>query len=277
MPSTESYSTEKGSGNKEKLRLSVAERKKLKKQGMTASDIGILVQRRQDTDSFLSTFTDDKTSRNLKAGSDFRDAKFYMAYGTEDEQLNFSESSMQPNAGLRTAEAQSAYLLNEAILDVAPDDAIELNKKRRVVRWDAKKRKFVKQSIEEIANLKGPKSKLSRLENGQVVKSAPAGEMYNKWKKRTKREITAPGFGDVDDRPFPNAKVNRGVKEEIKGADELRKMHREKDNNKNKNMRKDKRTKLEGQARKKKAALQAAALKKGTKAGNRKQIAILRY
>ena len=35
-------------------------------------------------------------------------------------------------------------MLESALLDVAPDDALELNKKKRMMRWDAKKKKFVK-------------------------------------------------------------------------------------------------------------------------------------
>ena len=30
------------------------------------------------------------------------------------------------------------------MLDVTPDEALEMNKKRRLMRWDARKRKFVK-------------------------------------------------------------------------------------------------------------------------------------
>lgn len=37
-------------------------------------------------------------------------------------------------------------MLEYALLDVAPDSAMDLNKKRRILRWDAKKRKFVKVS-----------------------------------------------------------------------------------------------------------------------------------
>jgi ATP-dependent RNA helicase DDX54/DBP10 len=35
-------------------------------------------------------------------------------------------------------------MLENALLDVHPDEAMELNKKKRMMRWDAKKRKFVK-------------------------------------------------------------------------------------------------------------------------------------
>ena len=35
-------------------------------------------------------------------------------------------------------------MIESAILDIAPDDAMEMNKKKRMLRWDTKKRKFVK-------------------------------------------------------------------------------------------------------------------------------------
>jgi hypothetical protein len=36
----------------------------------------------------------------------FKDRRFYMSYGTEDERANFSENAMQPQSGLRDGEAQ---------------------------------------------------------------------------------------------------------------------------------------------------------------------------
>ena len=93
------------------------------------------------------------------------------------------------------------------------------------------------------------------------------GEMYNKWKKKTRREISAPGGGNDGDgdsggrgggsygsRPNPNFKVNSKVPNELQTAEQIRKSRVYKDNMKNKNMSKDKRTNLEGLARKKKSA-----------------------
>lgn len=37
-------------------------------------------------------------------------------------------------------------MLENAILDLTPEDAMEMNKKKRLLRWDAKKKKFVKVS-----------------------------------------------------------------------------------------------------------------------------------
>jgi ATP-dependent RNA helicase DDX54/DBP10 len=35
-------------------------------------------------------------------------------------------------------------MLESAMLDLMPEEAVEMNRKRRMMRWDAKKRKFVK-------------------------------------------------------------------------------------------------------------------------------------
>jgi len=114
--------------------------------------------------------------------------------------------------------------------------------------------------------------------------------MYSKWKKRTRREVVAPGAGaggggagagggagPGDDRPIPNVKVNRHVPDEVKGAAALRKAKKAKDNLKLKNLSKDKRRRVEGHKKKKQALEKAASLKGVTKAGNRKIKAILRY
>ena len=35
-------------------------------------------------------------------------------------------------------------MLENALLDLMPEDAVAMNNQRRMLRWDAKKRKFVK-------------------------------------------------------------------------------------------------------------------------------------
>lgn len=79
--------------------------------------------------------------------------------------------------------------------------------------------------------------------------------MYEKWKKRTRREIG--GTDDsTDHRPMPNVKVNTKVKDELRSADQIRTSKATKENMKMKNMKKDKRGKMESSQRKKKKANQ---------------------
>jgi len=146
------------------------------------------------------------------------------------------------------------------LLDISPDDAVDLNNKRRIMRWDAKKNKFVKQTLAEMAEVRGKGVKRIRSENGFISKKSatPQGEMYEKWKKRTRREIG----GAADDEPknaqrgMPNMKVNSKVKDELRSVADIRKFKDTKDNNKLKNTKKDKRKQIEAAGRQKKKARQ---------------------
>ena len=143
-------------------RLSIAERKKLKKSGLTQAEIAEVAARRAEQHRHIKASTNSGgmgvgDAENYEAGGfssmssaarpgQFIDTKHYMTYGTEDEARNFAEASLQPQSGLKTADALNAAALEAAMLDVAPDNAVDINNKRRVNRWDAKKRKFVKVS-----------------------------------------------------------------------------------------------------------------------------------
>lgn len=116
-----------------------------------------------------------------------------------------------------------------------------------------------------------------RTEQGVVLSksSKPQGEMYNTWKKKTRREVHLPGTGDDrDDRPRPNFKVNTHVPDELKTTHQIRKNKKERENMMLKNMKKDKRRSIEAKGRKAKG--EAKAQTWGTKAGNRKVKAIYR-
>ena len=114
----------------EKPRLSIAQRKKMKRQGLSSNAVGELVARRAATDRFVSSNVLDGGSSSSSSSSSsaaaaamscpagafpsaaaFKDNRYYMSYGNEDERASFSEHYMQPMSGLRTAEAQSKALL----------------------------------------------------------------------------------------------------------------------------------------------------------------------
>jgi ATP-dependent RNA helicase DDX54/DBP10 len=127
----------------EKRRLSKAEKKKLKKTstGRGSSSLGSLAPQ---VDADEDVYIDDSADTKQKGSQSFVDSKYYMKYGTEDEVATYVEDSLQPQAGLRNNETSSARMLENAMLDLTPDDALEMNKKKKMLRWDAKKRKFVK-------------------------------------------------------------------------------------------------------------------------------------
>lgn len=253
-----------------KRRLSKADRKKLKKNGGSMSSIA---QGMSDIDENIVL-----SGGGSKKTAAFMDEKHYMSYGTEDEIATYREDLLQPQQGLRSSEAIGAVAIENAMMDIAPDDAMEMNKKKKIMRWDAKKRKFVKQTLEEMSQSKHGAGKI-RSESGVMrhsKSSKPQGEMYNDWKKKTRREVSIAGTGDEDyGQPKPNWRHNRKVPEELKNAQQIRKAHKEKDNMKLKNMSKEKRKSMTGN--KKKSAAEAQKSKfSGSKAGQRKVRIVMR-
>jgi hypothetical protein len=79
------------------------------------------------------------------------------------------------------------------------------------------------------------------------------GELYEKWKKKSRKEIRTIG-GDDDNvsGPSPKARYNLDVPDELKNVDQIRKLHKQKDKMKIKNMSKDKRAKVVGKTKPKK-------------------------
>ncbi len=76
-----------------KPRLSKAARKKAKKNGGALAEETNYFNNQEESDT----------------KGDFKDSKYYMSYGTENETKNYIESSLQPQSGLRTAEALSEF------------------------------------------------------------------------------------------------------------------------------------------------------------------------
>ena len=107
-------------------RLSAAERRRLKKYGVRSQ-----VNLSNDHEA---------TKKILK----FQDEKFYMTYGNEDSRETFAEESMQPLSNLRSSETFGATMMDKAMLGVSPEDELDNTRKKKLMRWDPKKRKFVK-------------------------------------------------------------------------------------------------------------------------------------
>ena len=123
-----------------KPRLSIAEKRKYKKLGYTPEQIEQVLQQKALVKA--SIVEDGKKSTTSK------DPKFYLTYGTEDERANYAEEALQPKSGLRSTETQNAKLLESAMLDISnSNEDYDANKKKKITRWDEKKRKFVKVSL----------------------------------------------------------------------------------------------------------------------------------
>ena len=74
--------------------------------------------------------------------------------------------------------------------------------------------------------------------------------MYEKWKKKRKREIDDNDVeNDEDYRKRPKVKVNQHLKDEIRNVQQIRKIFKERESSKRKNMEKTKRRKIEDKNR----------------------------
>ena len=106
----------------EKPRLNIAEKKRMKKQGMTNDQMRKLAMRRAFTEKISSENNRGLNTNGMSigllegleidggAGSSFKDSKFFMNYGNEDEQQRMQEDLMQPQSGLRDLEMQSKFI-----------------------------------------------------------------------------------------------------------------------------------------------------------------------
>eukprot|EP00924_Labyrinthula_sp_SR-Ha-C_P012697 snap_masked-scaffold_67-processed-gene-0.31-mRNA-1 protein AED:0.24 eAED:0.26 QI:0/-1/0/1/-1/1/1/0/771 len=71
--------------------------------------------------------------------------------------------------------------LESNLLEMNPDEARDLNEKARFVKWDQKKKKYIKSTFEEHV-----KNKRVKDESGGKINLKNRGEMYKKWKKENK-------------------------------------------------------------------------------------------
>ena len=159
---------------------------------------------------------------------------------------------MQPQSGLKNSELHSAASLESALLDLRPKEALAEDRNKKVMRWDPKKRKFVKQTLQEMTEAKG--AKRVRTESGvsNQTSKKPAGEMYAQWQKKTKKEV---GGFEEEDGPRPKFKHNSKVPDEIRSGQDMRKMQKVKEDMKLKNMPKVKRKKIEKANREKRTQM----------------------
>ncbi|POM59822.1 DEAD/DEAH box RNA helicase, partial [Phytophthora palmivora] len=81
-------------------------------------------------------------------GASFKDDENYIGYMKDGDYT--TEGFLAKNADGGKVNAFAEARLEEAILDVNPDEAIEMNKKRRILHWDVRKKKFVKTTAGEL-------------------------------------------------------------------------------------------------------------------------------
>jgi len=202
----------------------------------------------------------------------------YIQYGDAREaELDYlHEDSRRKDS---SAAGAGMAMLESALLDVNPDEALDMMKRQSMYKWDARKRKYVQSTVAEL--LDGAKqrgNKRLKTESGQVVSSiatAASGDLYRKWRSKCKRGPSySQGVGACSDRTTdygsggkidyrnnnrtaarkkkrprihqnpqnPNATYH--LTDELKSAVQIARKRKERTNLELKNMRKDKRRAL---------------------------------
>ncbi|KAJ8575595.1 hypothetical protein ON010_g3616 [Phytophthora cinnamomi] len=175
--------------------LSKHERKQLKKRvaaGEKEEDVmkELAAAKEQEESS-----TSGKDQEDGEGASTFKDDENYIGYMKDGDYT--TEGFLAKNADGGKVNAFAEARLEEAILDVNPDEAIEMNKKRRILHWDVRKKKFVKTTAGELTSQGTLKR---RNESGvSVRKKQQVGEVYRKWQQKQHKRVAGGGVEMDDD------------------------------------------------------------------------------
>ncbi|XP_041915614.1 ATP-dependent RNA helicase DDX54 [Alosa sapidissima] len=118
---------------------------------------------------------DPETPHGKKNRQSGRDEEFYIPYRPKD--FN-SERGLSLSGEGTTFEQQAST----AVLDLMGDENTTLDQHKSVMRWDRKRKRFVRDTGKE------DKKKKVRLENGQVVSAKKKKNFYEQWKKKNKMD-----------------------------------------------------------------------------------------
>ncbi|EGZ25726.1 hypothetical protein PHYSODRAFT_486355 [Phytophthora sojae] len=177
--------------------LSKHERKQLKKRVAAGEKEEDVMKELAATKEQGASTTDSKDQDDDEGASTFKDDENYIGYMKDGDYT--TEGFLAKNADGGKVNAFAEARLEEAILDVNPDEAIEMNKKRRILHWDVRKKKFVKTTAGELTSQGTLKR---RNESGvSVRKKQQVGEVYRKWQQKQHKRVAGGGveMEDNDD------------------------------------------------------------------------------
>lgn len=183
----------------------------------------------------------------LEKKTSHRDEEYYIHYTQKDANTE-QGYSMQTNGNF-------IEQAGRAQLDLIGDDNDAMNQSRRnALRWDAKKKKFVKGS-----GIGSDNKKLIRTESGALISASYKSGRFDEWAR--KKRISIPRTGEIElssakqfaqngQRRFRHNSDNSqkrtqdgNVKSELKNAEQIRKQRKIKEKRREKNARPSKKQK----------------------------------
>ncbi|KAF7238441.1 ATP-dependent RNA helicase DDX54 [Varanus komodoensis] len=114
-----------------------------------------------------------ESTRKKSSWSEHQDKEFYVPYRPKD----FDSERGLCVGGEGSAFEQQA---SSAVLDLMGDENQNMNKNKQRLKWDRKRKRFVEQTGQQ------EKRKKIRTESGVLISSSYRGDLYEKWKKKTK-------------------------------------------------------------------------------------------
>ncbi|KAI8975367.1 P-loop containing nucleoside triphosphate hydrolase protein [Mycotypha africana] len=144
-----------------------------------------------------------KSKEEDKKKNSYRDEEYYLSYTQKD--ANTERGYSMANEGSFMEQAAKAQL------DLTGDDNEAIQKSKNMLRWDSKKRKFVKGT-----GIGSDNKKLIRTESGALISASYKSGRFDEWVK--KKHITLPRAGEQElasarnlgKRRFKHNKVEEG-------------------------------------------------------------------
>jgi ATP-dependent RNA helicase DDX54/DBP10 len=148
---------------------------------------------------------------------DYKDSEFYMDYSKtsaaeEAEERGYSLDSQQLNTNFKKSVIgnELPQRLDEMVMDLVPEDQQSLNKSKTVLKWDQKKRKYVRIHLAAGERI-GPTGKI-KTESGAIIskKDVKKKDFYGKWKSKTHARIQGIGEEEADQSVAPSKNQHVG-------------------------------------------------------------------
>jgi ATP-dependent RNA helicase DDX54/DBP10 len=148
-----------------------------------------------------------------------RDSEFYLDYTTTNRH---NEDALRVNDEIA-----------EMAVDVNPDERDDMGKKKAVMRWDRKRKKFVGTTLSQTefnselkSNLVKRRNEAGVLVDGKLDKL----HFYKQWQQKTKASVPLVGSAESSQRDLPKARKYKHTqtKEELKSKEQILKERRAK-------------------------------------------------
>ncbi|RHY35336.1 hypothetical protein DYB32_000189 [Aphanomyces invadans] len=227
---------EAAAGVRTKRYLSAADRRKVKKlktQGETIDMAELWKEKEAKKIAIADAAATDDKANDSENAKQFKDDENYIGYMKEQDLAKEEALGRGGEGGRSNAFAQAR--LEDAMLDVNPDEAVALNNKRRLLHWDVRKKKFIKTTVGDLKNgtLKRQNS------TGGPARKQKIGETYKKWQQKQHKRANVVGADEGDDdapkldyrngrKPPPTQRVNKFAKSELREEGAIRKEERRK-------------------------------------------------